>query len=283
MGCGGGKLSAEASLQEARVNPLRFLLGLKSSVSGFANPRQEESAKKNVPQVFELLPKAMGGLKVKDRKAVVAACAVIELCVKLVNDPAVGADLPAIDPENLKQCINHFSSLLQQVQFQGAESYRVDSVDDQDSSIDARAIARALRALFKLEDHAAACRQEVAKSGLKAAVSCVKTDSGLTPTAKTALLAMLVALLEEPKSAQDLIDNQGICVLLPYCAEPSTCGVPKEFQSLCMELLENCIKNGQGIENQAEVEAAIEKAKNCRPHHSYTLSSDLLIPYHVES
>jgi len=283
MGCGGGKLSVEASMQEARANPLRSLLGLKLSLSGFANPSQEESAKKNVPQVFELLPNAIGGLKVKDRRAVVAAGAVIELCVKLVNDPAVGADSPTIDPENLKQCINHFSSLLKQVQFQGAESYRLDSVDDQDSSTDARAIARALKALFKLEDHAAACRQEVTKSGLKVAVSCVKTDSGLTPGAKTALLAMFVALLEEPKSVQDLIDNQGISVLLPYCGEPSPWGVSKEFQSLCMELLETCIKNGQGIENKAEVEAAIEKAKNRRPHHSYILSTDLLIPYHVES
>jgi hypothetical protein len=261
MGCAGGKPSVEASMQEATANPQQGLRVLKDALEQGANAGQED-AKNIVPQVFELLPKAIGGLKVTDRKAVVSAGAVIELCVKLVNDPSVGDHSPRIDPENVKECINHLSSLLKQVQIQSYKSYASDCANDPDSSAVARAIARAVKALLKLEDQAATCRQEVAKGGLRVAVSCMKTHSGLTPTAKTALLTMFAALLEEPKSAQDLIDNQGIYVLLPYCLEPSMCGASKEFQLLCTELLENCIKNGHRIKNKAEVEAAIEKAKS---------------------
>merc|ERR1719183_340532 len=128
----------------------------------------QEAAKKNVPHVFAVLPKTIGSLnwtmspKADHQKAVIDAGALIERCVKLVNDPAVGEQSPAIDTRNLKRCIKCLSTFLKQVQVQadGGESHRLYAVDDQNSSAGAKAIAAAMRALFDLEDHqAAACRQ----------------------------------------------------------------------------------------------------------------------------
>jgi hypothetical protein len=261
MGCGGGKLGLEASMQEAKANPLTGLPLLKGAMEQRADPGQEESAKKNVPQVFELLPKAIAGVKVKDKKAILAAGAVVERCVKLVNDPAVGLEPPSIDPENLKECIKQLSTLLKELLRQGSETYRTAFMDDEGCSTGAAAIAGAMKALFKLEDYAPVCRQELAKSGLRTAVSCVKNDSGLTPTSKSTLLTMFDVLLEDPKGAQDLIATQCLYVLVPYCVEPKTYGVSKEFQLQCTGILETCVKNGEGITNLDGVQDAIAKAR----------------------
>lgn len=270
MGCSGtkAKIGVEASMQEVRANPLQGLPLLKDALAQRASPGQEESAKRNVPQVFELLAKAIGDLKVKDRRAVVDACAVIELCVNLANNPSIGSPrAPAIDPENIRKCINQFSPLLEQIQFQGGSPMmqsKIHPVDDADTSAEAIAIAGAIQALFRLEDHAAACRQEVTKDGLKIAVTCLRNDSGLRPESRQAILRMLAALLEEPQSAQYLIENQRsnlIHVLVPYCIDPNRYCVSKKFQLLCAELLETCIKNGQNIKNKADAEAAIENVK----------------------
>jgi len=283
MGCATSveKLSVESSLQETQDNPLQGIPVLRQALEQRAFAGQEVSAKKNVAHVFALLPKTLGGLnwtmapKIAHRNAVMDAGAVIERCVKLANDPALGESSPAIDTINLKRCINHFSSFLKQMKDQGGESYKLHFTEDEASSRGAMAVADAIRALFQLEDHAAACRQEVVNSLLKVAVSCVKADSGLTPAAKTALLTMLIALLEEPKgtlpyvqqqrissTAQVLIDSHVIDALLPYFREPSMFEASKEFMSLCRGLLESCIKNGQDVPNKASLEVSIRKANN---------------------
>lgn len=265
MGCSGGKLDVEASMEIARANPLQGLRPLKDALKQHANPGQDESAKKNIPQVFELLPEAIDSLRVKeDWRAVVAAGAVIERCVKLVNDPGLGLDSPAIDPENLTQCTRKLCSLLNGVCIQAFTEYGQDMAFPFDTSAiytrDAVAIAGALNALFKLERYAAVCRQEFRIHGLGDAVDCLLSNSGLAYNGRQALLTMLVGFLEEPESAQDFIDNDGVYVLLPYCANPMRYGISIEFQSLCGGLLESCIKNGQWATplrgfSMAEVEA----------------------------
>lgn len=259
-------------MQEAKANPVKGLPLLQRALDRRGNAGQEESAKRNVPHVFELLPKAIGSLKMKDKRAVVAAGSVIERCVQLFNDPSIGAGSPpTLDPAILVQCISQFTPLLQKAHSQGRQTYRTDFKDiqtymeDKESSMVATAIAGAIKALFRLEDHAAACRQEFAKSGLKIAVTCVKNDSGLTRAARQEFLTMFGMLLKEPERAQDFICNQGIFVLLPYCALPGTprqmFAVSKEFQLLCTGLLEKCVKNGKGIDDEIldEVQAAIQK------------------------
>jgi hypothetical protein len=268
MGCGGSKLGVAASMEEVKANPVKALPDLKNALCQPTDIGQEEGLKQNIPKVFELLPKAISSLSEKDKKAIVAAGGVIERCVRLANDPAVGLGTPAIDASNVKQCVSSLSELLKKVQVAGSLSYRQHFMDDEAASMGAQAIAGAMKSLLQLEDHVSACRQQLSESGLRIAVKCVKNDSGLTPSTRQALVTMIAAAVDAPEGAQGFIEGGGIFAILPYVADPKTYGISREFQLACTRVLEILVKSGVDIPDmdildirvKADLEAAIEKA-----------------------
>lgn len=270
-------------MENVRTNPVKALPNLMSALGQPTDKGQEEGTKQDVPKVFELLPKALSSLSLKDKKAVVAACVVITRCVKLANDPAVGTGTPPVDASIIKQCVSQLSALLQKAQSQGTKTYREDFQEDEDCSVVAESVAVAMKALFQLEEHGRACRQQFVCfkpagsnpegmqvcgeqfgwiGGLQFASESVRYDSGMTADARKAIVTMFLALVETPEGATAFIQNGCIYPILPYCVDATKYGIPRDFQMVCMGLLRSLLKSGQYIENRSEVEAALEKAKN---------------------
>lgn len=261
MGCSGGKVSLEAALQEVKANPKKGLPSLKRAL-GQSAPAQEEDSKKNVPQVFEVLPQAIGTLTDGDHTATLAACDVIERCVTLANDPGVAGVSPTINGDNVTQCMTKLSELLRKLQSKAVKMQQSSDMQDEFGSTDAKAIADAMKAVFKLDDHAVACKQELTKSGMAVIVDGLKNESGFQNNARQSLVKLLAALLEaDPvESVQGFIQTQGSFVLCEYVQDPKRFGMDRAFQSACMGVLETCIKSGQAMKNKEMVETALAEA-----------------------
>lgn len=267
MGCAASlPVSIEVAIDQAQTNPAK---GLASINSALGQSKHDENCKKNIPKVFELLPKAVGSLSVKDEdvKAVATACTVIERCVNLANDPSVGFSAPTLDAAHVDQCTNQLTILMKNALEKCMASFNESGVAIKACSSDIKAIAAAMKALLKLEDHATSCRNMFNMSGMTVAVNCMKRDSGLTMDCKHALLSMFATLLESPDCVHTFIGVKGTYELLPYCGDPKI-AANQEFQQLCMQVLETCISSGQEVKNKAEVQSAIQTVKN-KPESSW--------------
>merc|ERR1719506_129141 len=136
--------------------------------------------KRNVPGVFALMPKAMDGLSVNTPKAVVSACSVIQCCAKICNDPSLSGTQIKIDEQNVKDCMSRLAGWLKQAEEKGFAFYSESSGGSEEcetSSNEVKSIALAMAALFSIEEHAAACKTELTKTGtLAVALNIMKTE-----------------------------------------------------------------------------------------------------------
>lgn len=253
-------------MEEVKSRPAAGLTHLNFALG---QPSEEEICKTSAPKVFELLPKAIGSLAVagSDVKAITAACAVIERCVKLVNDPSVGACPPTIAAGHVQQCTENLIRLAKKALDKGRKTHNEHFMEDEECSKFVTVIAAGLQSLLNLEDHAASCRNVFKLGGMKVAIDCVAQNSGLTLDAQRALVRLFAALLEAPGDAQralvsDFSSKGGTYALVPYCADPRSYGVGREFQQECVEVLEICIKSGSEVKNKADVEGALLKASD---------------------
>lgn len=255
MGCSGGKQDIEASINEVRSNPAAGLPKLQASLDQAV---KEASTKEKIPGIFELMPSAMEKLSVKDSKPILAACGVIELCVKVRTEGVQ----PPIEVEHLKQSQRNLALLLKAVQEQGAAKFNEIGTECDMSSKECKAIALAITALFKLELYASECKEELKKTGgIASAIKAMgRDDSGIKREAMASLALMLKSFLDgSPEHAESIIACGGTYTLLPYVDEPAKYGVPKEMWQHCRDVLQVCLKFGQGVTNKDDIQKALDK------------------------
>lgn len=238
-------------MDEVAVNPTTGLPNLLTFLNQAGkDPSQQETVKRNVPKMFEILPKAMETLKESNAKQVFAACAVIEQCVKVHNEATTGRQIstePAIDAESLKACLRNLVTLLQKAQEKGAKTFAEDSMECDPASKEAKAIALATVAIFKLQGHATECKEEFKKSGgIAIALKAMETqDSGIKRDSMQALALLLSLFVDNsPDNVESFIAGGGTFVFVKYVEDASKYDVPKEMQTHCRAVLQSCLQHG---------------------------------------
>jgi hypothetical protein len=264
MGCGSVKQSVEGSMEDVSVNPTTGLPSLLTVLNQAGkDSSQQENVKRNVPRIFELLPKAMETLSENNSKQVLAACAVIEQCVKAHNEVATGGQISTeatINVEHLKQCQRNLVELLKKAEEKAAQTFAEDGMECDTSSKEAKAIALATVALFKLENYAPECKQELKKSGgIAIALKAMETEtSGIKRDAMQPLAWMLSMFVDDsPDNVQSIIANGGTFLLVRYVEDASKYDVPKDMQAHCRALLEACLQHGKDVKNAADIQKAL--------------------------
>lgn len=257
-------------MDDVAVNPTTGLpMLLTALVQSGKESSQQESVKRNVPRIFELLPKAMESLSVTNSKPVLAACSVIERCVRAHNEPAASGVQPTIDGEYLRQCQRRLVILLNKAQEKAANSYWEDNKDCDISSREVEAIALATIALFKLENHSKVCKQELKESGgIVAALKAMKPEtSGIKREAKQSLAWMLSSYLDNsPENVEGILASGSIYVnnvLCPYVEEPAKCNASEDMQVYCRTVLEACLQHGDlsRMKSLDDIQRAIDKSR----------------------
>lgn len=265
MGCSQGKQTIEAAMSDAQSNPSKGLPSLLNALEASVKDSGAwGSIKDYIPSIFKIMPKAMESLNVKDPRPVLAACKVIEYCVKVHIEHSEGSDPNSLDVESLKLCTRSLIGLLKNAQEMGAEKYKEDSMEDPAASKEVKAIGHATVALFRLSA-AAELKKEWKWDGIKTATLCLDVlDSGIKREAQQAIAWMMNSFMEDAPdndNAEGLI-GQGITFkLCPYVAEPEKYDVPKDMLVHAFFVLEQCVNSGKDFNNKTDVEAAIVKAR----------------------
>lgn len=264
MGCASVKQSVEGSMEDVSVNPTTGLPSLLTVLNQAGkDSSQQENVKRNVPRIFELLPKAMETLNETNSKQVLAACAVIEQCVKAHNEAATGGQISTdatINAEHLKQCQRNLIMLLKKAQEKAARIFAEDGMECDTSSKEAKAIALATVALFKLESYAPECKQELKKSGgVAIALKAMDTEaSGIKRDAMQSLSWMLSMFVDDsPDNVQSIIATGGTFLLVRYVEDASKYDVSKDMQAHCRALLEACLQHGTEVKNEADIKKTL--------------------------
>lgn len=234
-------------MDEVATNPTeglpRLLCALDSHISGKALlPEQQQSMKRNVPRIFELLATSMESMREKNSEQVLVTCAVIERCATFHNEQA--SPQPTIAVEHLKQCQRHLVALLREAQETGASTYQEEKLNCEESSVAVRAIAVATIALFNLDssEFKTGCKQEFKNSeGVAFALRAMDRDeSGIGREAMHPLAVMLMAFVDrEPENIDIIIANGGVETLAPYVLE-SMNDVQDDLHGACCALSEAC-------------------------------------------
>jgi hypothetical protein len=264
MGCGGSKaITVDAAIDELKSNAEKGIPTLLSAMEQSAKESsQQEGAKLNVPNVFNVLPKAMAGINadMKNKKSVLAACSTIECCVKICNDPSIGGTQITIDVQDLKECVSRMVGWLKFLQGKAAKEFQEANVECTTSSSEAKAIALATAALFSLENHAEACKKEFIKSGgVITTINAMKTEEcGLNMAATTSLASMLRLLVHTPENVGSIVANGGHLILIPYVAEPKTYSISKEMHGACVTVLQACLE-APNVTAKESVQEALDK------------------------
>lgn len=214
------------------------------------------SAEISVPFIFELSAKSMPEISPNDAKPVLIACAVIELCVKIRNKSCVMLcqkvrnESSQINVEHVILCQRQLACWLKHVQMTAADHALKNNMPCYKSSREAKAIALATSALFRLESHASQSKQEFSKSGgIPAALKAMEDHvSGMTLEAKQSLAEMLNSLLDHaPQYAEGILEDSGHHVLITYVEDPQKYGVPKGMLAHLRAVLEICLQEGHNV------------------------------------
>lgn len=229
--------------------------------SSLTKKASNEVTKRNVPNIIELLARGKNRLSEGTSESVVAACGVIEFCVKLHNDPSVGGAQPKMDGKLVKQIQRQLSELMEKVINQAEDYYIMELLDCETSSKEAKAIALATTALFKLETHGADCKREMNKSGgIQAAVMGFQKKSGVNLEAKEALVEMLHSYVTQNfgnvHHTRCITHNGGIELLLAYSQSEKT---PEKAQEFCCSVMEACMKHDKTITDSDQIVRLISK------------------------
>lgn len=261
MGCGNAKPTLEGAIAELRVNPEKGLVNLQAAFIQVTTVDQQESVKAKVPQIFESLPKAMQGLSPNNPRPVLAACSVIESCVKVCNDPSLSSGQVVIAAETMKQCQGRLVGLLKKSQEKAATVFREDQLECETSSNVARAIALATVALFMLEAHATDCKHSLNKSGgVAVALKAMQTEtSGMTMKTMESLALMLSLFADTPENIAALIAQGGSFALCPYVEAPKTHDVSEDMQSYCITVLQACLAHGENLKNKIQIQQVLDR------------------------
>jgi hypothetical protein len=262
--CANAKPTLEDAIDELKDNPTTGLLNLQTALAQVGqDTTQQDSVNARVSRIFELLPKAMETLSENNSKQVLAACAVIEQCVKAHNEVATGGQISTeatINVEHLKQCQRNLVELLKKAEEKAAQTFAEDGMECDTSSKEAKAIALATVALFKLENYAPECKQELKKSGgIAIALKAMETEtSGIKRDAMQSLAWMLSMFVDDsPDNVQSIIANGGTFLLVRYVEDASKYDVPKDMQAHCRALLEACLQHGKDVKNAADIQKAL--------------------------
>lgn len=245
-------------MDDVTVNPAKgfptLLVALEESGR---DSSQHLNVKCTVPRIFEMLPRAMANLET-DSKPVLAACGVIECCVRVHNEMG-GIYGPPIDPKCLTQCQRHLVTLLKKAQEKGASSFSDDGIECPTSSQEVNAIALATIALFKLEDHTLECKAELKNAGgIAVALKAMGQGSGIKREAMQSLAWMLSSFLDNgPENVKSITANGGTYILLAYVKDPVKHDVPVDMQVHCRSVLESCVNFGKHVANRDELERAL--------------------------
>jgi len=258
MGCASAKQTVEATLDEVAADPTKALPNLQRAMEQSANEGNNESTKNNVPRILEVISTAIGKLNEETPRPILAACAVIEVCVKLYNDTGASGAQPNLDGNHVKKCQNQLGLLLKKVLAEANRAYMKEFIECDTSSKEAKAIALATMSLFQLEIHCADCKLELVKSGgTQSAVMSLKSDSGLKADAKDALASMLSSFVAQNFDKVDsIVANNGIKIMLEYVQDKAT---PKSSKTYMASVLKACLAHGKNIANQDEMQAVLQK------------------------
>jgi len=168
---------------------------------------------------------------------VVAACGIIEFCVTLYNDEAIGEGPPKLNGKDIIQCQQQLGVLMKKV-VNAAGKERPAGVPPVDAfSKEAQQIALATLALFKLETYATDCKNAISESGgIEAAVMGLKEKSGLKPEAKDKIMKMLNSYVNQNVGdMQSMAANNGVQVLLTYSRSKD---LPNDVKAYCRSVIE---------------------------------------------
>lgn len=266
MGCASAKQTIEATLDDVSASPAAGLPKLLAALEKSGkDSSQQEDVKRNVPRIFELLPKVMVSVG-EIGKPILTACAVIERSVKVCNDPSLAGVQAEIDVENLKQCQYSLALLMKKAGEDARKEYEQNSLEDESSSKLAKAAALATSALFTLENYGAECQEEFSKQGGVAfALNAMKTESsGIKMGAMESIARTLSMLVETPGGVKSIVAASGNFSLLPYVEEPKSYDVSKEMYGHCRAVLEACLNQDQDLKNKAAVQKVLEKDFGCK-------------------
>lgn len=256
-------------MDDVSVDPTSGLPNLLTVLSlAEEDPSRQESVKRNVPRIFEMLPQAMESLSEKNPKPVFAASAVIGHCVKVHNEPAAGGTQLAIEVEDLKQCQQSLVALLRKAQEKAAQSFWESDTENDKASKEIVAIALATVALFKLEEYATECKQEFKNSGgIVVALKVMDTEtSGIKWEAKQALAWVLALFVESQRghnvdNIETILESRGNLLLARYVENASKYAVPRDMQAHCRTVLEACLRYGKEVTNADDIQRALANGR----------------------
>jgi len=215
---------------------------------------------------LELLRKAMEGLS--ESCPVLAVCSEIERCVKLYNESSTDCTLPMVDVIHLKQCQHNLVVLLGKAQENSVLKYMEDSIVCDTFPTEAKAIALATVALFKLDgrppksfgEYGTECMQEFKKrAGIKIALRALDTieitqilfnANRTNHEAMQALGYMLSLLVDKPctvhaEDAESFLNDGGQLLLKRYQSNPLESEVTSDMLLHCRPVLEACLQYGR--------------------------------------
>lgn len=277
MGCGNVKLTVEASIDDVTTNPTKGLPNLLTILNQSGkDSAQQESVKRNVPRIFELLPKAMESLNTKDNsEPVFATYGVIEQCAKLHNEQAAGGAQPTIDVEYLRQCQQNLVVFLKKAQEKASQSPKSPKsqtfllegdMENDEASKEVRAIALATAALFKLKEYSTECKQEFKNSGgIVVALEAMEVEtSGINCEAMQALAEVLSLFVDSPwgrnvNNVETILENGGHVLLARYVESIVKDDVSGDMLlPYCRTILEACLRYGKDVKHKDVIQTALE-------------------------
>lgn len=268
MGCASTKITVDGAINDVAADPVKGIPNLQRALTQAAKvTAQQDDVKRNLPRILELLPQAMKVLNAEDAKLVVAACGVIDCCVAAYNGPS--SEACTLDAEKLKDCVSSLCAWLKKAHENAVATYRKDQKVSETSIAQVEAIGNTMISLFKLEEHALACKEEIIKEeimqGDNPRVSGVATllklmlTNGITMQAKQVIAIMLSRFVETQESLDAFIACSGTFTILPYAEEPKKYKVPQEMQSHCVTVLQACLDKGNGLTNRDACQTGVDK------------------------
>lgn len=245
------------------ANPV---LGLPPLCANMQDPGQAEVAKKSVPRIFEILPKAMEAINddmmehmrhadARKNKFITALRALIELSVKLQSE----AGAAAVNVDHINQTMNQVVRIFKMTTGYCNRTFVQDFRYDTRASTDAMNLAGTILALFQWEDQATVCKQELTKaSGVWTVIDGLGiTDCGLQLDAKSMNARVLVAYVDKcPENVDNIVANAGHTALLKWItgAKHTQDGreqvAPKEMQKDCCTVLDAVVKSSKNAKQE---------------------------------
>lgn len=290
MGCASSKQVLGDAIDDFKENPSTGLVNLHAALARVRHdPTQQESVKAKVSEIFELLPKAMESLSGRSPPLALAACGVIEHCAKICNDPSLGGTEVVIAGEAIKRCQSQLVALLKNSRIwsdwfrtsalgclatrrgkklapiacaQSSWEYkRSEKSEFTISSKVVTAVALASTALLMLEDHAAECRQVLARSGgIAIAVEVLRAEKcGVSIKAKESLALLLNLFADTPENIAIVKAYSGTC-LTPYVeATKNMCmlNISKDMYSQSATVLDIDVGQSQHVKKQDLMQAGV--------------------------